>query len=83
MPALLPNPMVNFQAQTPGHTHISPYAKIDEVVQLKNHNMTKRSLGNIVKVVSGIVKGASKIDEVVQLKNHNMTKRSLMVLAQS
>ena len=40
MPALLPNPMVNFHTQTPGQIHISPYAKIDEVIQLKNHNMT-------------------------------------------
>ena len=28
MPAFLPNPVVNF------HTHISPYAKIDEVIKI-------------------------------------------------
>ena len=31
MPALLPNPVVNFHTQTPGQAHISPYTKIDEV----------------------------------------------------
>ena len=65
MPALLPNPVVNFHTQTPGQTHISPYAKIDEVIQLKNHNMTKRSLGNFVKIVSGIVKGASVVGNII------------------
>ena len=65
MPALLPNPMVNFHAQTPGQTHISPCAKIDKVVQLRNHNMTKRSLGDIVKIVSGIVKGASIVGNII------------------
>ena len=65
MPALLPNPMVNFHTQTPGQMHISPYAKIDEVVQLRNHNMTKRSLGDFVKIVSGIVKGASIVGNII------------------
>ena len=65
MPALLPNPMVNFHTQTPGQTHISPYAKIDEVIQLRNHNMTKRSLGHIVKIVLGIVKGASIVSDII------------------
>ena len=65
MPALLPNPVVNFQAQIPGQMHISPYAKIDEVVQLKNHNMTKRSLGDIVKIVSGVVKGTSIVGNII------------------
>ena len=41
MPALLPNPVVNFHMQTPGQEHISPYAKVDEVVHLKDQNMTK------------------------------------------
>ena len=35
MPALLPNPVVNFHTQTPGQEHISPYARIDEVIHLK------------------------------------------------
>ena len=35
MPELLPNPVVNFHTQTPGQEHISPYAKVDEVVHLK------------------------------------------------
>ena len=65
MPALLPNPMVNFHTQTPGQTHISPYAKIDEVVKIGDHNMTKRSLGDLVKIVSGVVKGASIAGNIV------------------
>ena len=65
MPALLLNPMVNFHTQTPGQTHISPYTRIDEVIQLKNHNMTKRSLGDFVKIVSGIVKGASIVSNII------------------
>ena len=65
MPALLPNPTVNFHTQTPGQMHISPYAKIDEEVQLKNHNMTRRSLGDFVKIVSGIVKGASIVGNII------------------
>ena len=65
MPALLPNPVVNFHTRPPGQTHISPYAKIDEVIQLKNHNMSKRSLGGFVKIVSGIVKGASVIGNII------------------
>ena len=65
MPALLPNPVVNFHTQTSGQTLISPYAKIDEVVQLRNHNMTKRSLGDFVKIVSGIVKGASIVGNII------------------
>ena len=59
MPALLPNPVVNFHTQTPGQEHISPYAQVDEVVHLKDQNMTKRSLGDVVKIVSEMVKGAS------------------------
>ena len=43
MPALLPNPIIDFHTQTPGLTHISPYAKLDEVIQLGEHNITKRS----------------------------------------
>ena len=65
MPALLPNPVVNFHTQTPGQTHISPYAKIDEVIQLKNYNMSKRSLGGFIKTASGIVKGASIIGNII------------------
>ena len=65
MPALLPNLVVNFHTQTPGQMHISPNAKIDEVVQLKNHNMTRRSLGDFVKIVSGIVKGASIVGNTI------------------
>ena len=65
MPALLPNPVVNFHTQTPGQIHISPYAKIDEVIQLRNHNVTKRSLGDFVKIVSGIVKGASIVGNII------------------
>ena len=65
MPALLPNPVVNFHTQTPGQMHISPCAKIVEVTYLKNHNMTKRSLGDIVKIVSGIVKGASIMGNII------------------
>ena len=65
MPTLLPNPVVNFHTQTPGLTHISQYAKIDEVIQLKNHNMTKRSLGGFVKIVSRIVKGASIVGNII------------------
>ena len=59
MPALLPNPVVNFHTQTLGQEHISPYAKVDEVIHLMDRNITKRSLGDIVKMVPGIVKGAS------------------------
>ena len=62
MPALLPNPMVNFHT---GQTHISPYAKIDEVIQLRNHNMTKRSLRDIMKIVSGVVKGTSIVGDLI------------------
>ena len=58
MPAWLPNPVVNFHTQTPGQVHISPYAKIDEVIQIGDHNITKRSSGDIVKIVSGVVKGS-------------------------
>ena len=65
MPALLPNPVVNFHTQTPGQKHISPYAKVDEVVHLRNPNMTKRSIGDIVKIVSGIVKGASIVGNII------------------
>ena len=36
MSALLPNPVVNFHTQTPGQKHISPYAKVDEVIHLKD-----------------------------------------------
>ena len=63
MPALLP--MVNFHTQTPGQTHISPYAKIDEVVKIGDHNMTKRSLGDLVKIVSGVVRGASIVGNII------------------
>ena len=65
MPALLQNSVVNFHTQTPGQMHISSYAKIDKVVQLRNHNMTKRSLGDFVKIVSGIVKGASIVSNII------------------
>ena len=65
MPALLPNPVVNFHTQTPGQTHISPYTNIDEVIQLKNHDMTKRSLGDFTKIMSGIVKGASIVGNII------------------
>ena len=65
MLTLLLNCMVNFHTQTPGQTHISPYAKIDEVVKIGDHNMTKRSLGDLVKIVSGVVKGASVVDNIV------------------
>ena len=65
MPALLPNPVVNFHTQTPGQTHISPYAKIDEVIQLRNHNMTKKSLRDFAKIMSGVVKGASIVGDII------------------
>ena len=65
MPALLPNPVVNFHTQTLDQGHISPYAKVDEVFHLKNQNITKRSLGDIVKIVSGIVKGASIVGNII------------------
>ena len=65
MSALLPNPVVNFHTQTPGQTHISPYTNIDEVIQLKNHDMTKRSLGDFTKIMSGIVKGASVVGNII------------------
>ena len=32
MPALLPNPIIDFHTQTSGQTHISSYAKVDEVI---------------------------------------------------
>ena len=63
MPALLPNPVVNFHMQT--QEHISPYAKVDEVVHLKDQNMTKRSLGDVVKIMSGIVKGACIVGDII------------------
>ena len=65
MPALLPNTVVNFHTLTPGQTHISPYAKIDEVIKIGDHNISKRSLGDIVKIVSGIVKGASIVGNII------------------
>ena len=65
MPALLPNPVVNFHTQTLGQMHISPHAKIDEVIQIRNHNLTKWSLGDIVKIVSGIVKGTSIVGNII------------------
>ena len=65
IPALLPNLVVNFHTQTPGQEHISPYAKVDEVIYLKDQNITKRSLGDLVKIVSGIVKGASIIGNII------------------
>ena len=65
MPALLPNPVVDFHTQTPGQEHISPYAKVDEVIYLKDQNITKRSLGDLVKIVSGIIKGASIIGNII------------------
>ena len=65
MPALLPNPVVNFHTQTPSQEHISLYAKVDEVVHLKDQNMTKRSLGDVVKIVSGIFKGASIVGNII------------------
>ena len=65
MPALLPNPIIDFHTQTPGQTHISPYAKVDEVIQLGEHNITKRSLSAVAGIVSGVVKGASIIGNVI------------------
>ena len=65
MPALLPNPVANFHTQTPGQAHISPYTKLDEVIKIGDHNITKRSLGDIVKIVSGVVKGASIIGNII------------------
>ena len=65
MPALLPNLVVNFHTQTPGQEHISPYAKVDEVIHLKDQNITKRSLRDLVKIVSGIVKGASIVGNII------------------
>ena len=49
----------------PVQMQISPYAKIDEVVQLRNQNMTKRSLGDFVKIVSRIVKRASIVGNII------------------
>ena len=65
MPALLLNPVMNFHTQTPGQAHISPYAKIDEVIKIGDHNITKRSLGDIVKTVSRVVKGASIVGYII------------------
>ena len=65
MLSLLPNPVVNFQTQTPGRAHISPYARIDEVIKIGDHNITKRSLGDIVKIVSGVVKRASIVGNFI------------------
>ena len=65
MPALLPNPVVNLHTQTPGPMHISPFAKIDEVIKIGDHNMTEQSLGDFVKIVSGVVKGASIVGNVI------------------
>ena len=65
MPALLPNPVVNFHTQIPGQAHISPYAKIDEVIKIGDHNITKRSLGDIVKIVSRVVKEASIVGNII------------------
>ena len=65
MPALLPIPVVNFHTQTTGQMHISPYAKIDEVIKIRDHNITKRSSGDIVKIVSGVVKGASIAGNII------------------
>ena len=56
MPALLPNPVVNFHTQTPGQKHVSPYAKIYEVIHLKYQNITKRSLEDIVKMCLELLK---------------------------
>ena len=56
---------MNFHTQTPGQKHISSHAKIDEVVKIGDHNMTKRSLGDLVKIVSGVVKGASIVGNIV------------------
>ena len=65
MPALLPNSIIDFHTQTPGQTHISPYAKVDEVIQLGEHNITKRSLRAIAGIMSGVVKGASIIGNII------------------
>ena len=65
MPALLPNPIIDFHTQTPGQTHISPYAKVDEVIQLGEHNITERSLSAIEGIVSGVVKGALIIENII------------------
>ena len=61
MPALLPNPIIDFHTQTPGQTH----TKVDEVTQLGQHNITKRSLIAIAGIVSGVVKGASIIGNII------------------
>ena len=66
MPALLPNPVVNFRTQTPGREHISPYAKVDEVIYLKDQNITKRSLGDLVKIVSGSLKELPSLETLYQ-----------------
>ena len=65
MPVLLPNPVVNFHTQASGQAHISPYAKIDEVIKIGDHNIAKRSLGDIVKIVSRVVKGASIVGNII------------------
>ena len=65
MPALLPNLVVNFHVQTPGQQHISPYEKVDEIIHLRDSNITKGSLGAVLKVVSGIVKGASIVGDII------------------
>ena len=65
MPVLLPNLLVNFHVQTPGQQHISPYVEVKEIIHLRNHNMTKRSLGAVLKIVSGIVKGASIVGNII------------------
>ena len=57
--------MVNFHTQTPGQKHISAYAEVDEVIHLKNQNITKRSLGDVVKIVSGIIKGTPIVGNII------------------
>ena len=50
---------LNFHTQTSGH--ISLHTRIDEVIKIGDHNITKRSLGDIVKIVSRVVKGQVKL----------------------
>ena len=65
VPALLPNPVVNFHTQTPGQAHISLYTRIDEVIKRGDYNITKRSLGDNVKIVSEVVKGVSFVGNII------------------
>ena len=72
MPALLPNPIIDFHTQTPGQTHISPHAKVDEVIQLGEHNITKRIIGNIISGAKAV--GGMMVDGIHTIINYKKAK---------